>query len=237
MAAYYAKQLNHGRTLFSYEKDNVIREGDTVIIYEKQDLQKQLIISRGKSYTAQKGAIRHDDLINNKERYGTKIYTTNKRGFVTILRPTSDMYTRNLSQRTQILYTPDISQVLFRLELRPGVRVCESGTGSGSLTTSMTKAIMPVGHIYTFEFNESRVGKAKADFDVMGFTPYVTVTHRDVLMNGLLLDPTDDNEGGVTEGSIDAVFFDLPKPHIAVAHAQQVLRKKGKMCNFSPCIE
>ena len=71
----------------------------------------------------------------------------------------------------------------------------------------------------------------------MGFTPYVTVTHRDVLSNGLLLEATDENKGGVTEGSIDAVFFDLPKPHIAVAHAQQVLRKKGKMCNFSPCIE
>lgn len=37
MAAYYAKQLVHPRTLFSYDKDNVIQEGDTVVIYEKQD--------------------------------------------------------------------------------------------------------------------------------------------------------------------------------------------------------
>ena len=97
MSAYYAKQLTHGRTLFSYDKNNVICEGDTVIVYEKQDLQKQVIITKGQQYTAQKGAIRHDDLINNKERYGTKVFTTNKRGFVTVLRPTSDMYTRNLS--------------------------------------------------------------------------------------------------------------------------------------------
>ena len=40
MAAYYAKQLVHGRTLFSYERDNLIREGDTVIFYEKHDLMK-----------------------------------------------------------------------------------------------------------------------------------------------------------------------------------------------------
>lgn len=37
MAAYYAKQLVHPRTLFSYDKDNVIHEGDTVVVYEKQD--------------------------------------------------------------------------------------------------------------------------------------------------------------------------------------------------------
>ena len=149
------------------------------------------------------------------------------------------MYTRNLSQRTQILYTPDISQVLLRLELRPGVRVCESGTGSGSLSTSITKAIMPTGHLFTFEFNESRVGKAKADFETMGFKPYVTVTHRDVLSNGFLLESAEaDNEDlSVTAGSIDAVFLDLPRPHVAVSHAYEVLRKKGKLCNFSPCIE
>ena len=133
----------------------------------------------------------------------------------------------------------------MRLELRPGVRICESGTGSGSLSTSITKAIMPTGHLYTFEFNESRVVKAKADFTAMGFAPYITITHRDVLENGFMLNLAQPEaaEGtevellGVTEGSMDAVFIDLPRPHIVVAHANKVLRKKGKLCNFSPCIE
>ena len=99
---------------------------------------------------------------------------------------------------------------------------------------------MPTGHLFTFEFNESRVGKAKADFETMGFSPYITVTHRDVLSNGFLLDTVGSSENdvaSVTAGSIDAVFLDLPKPQIAVAHAFEVLRKKGKLCNFSPCIE
>ena len=99
---------------------------------------------------------------------------------------------------------------------------------------------MPTGHLFTFEFNESRVGKAKVDFETMGFSPYITVTHRDVLSNGFLLDTVGSSENdvaSVTAGSIDAVFLDLPKPQIAVAHANEVLRKKGKLCNFSPCIE
>ena len=107
----------------------------------------------------------------------------------------------------------------MRLELRPGVKICESGTGSGSLSTSITKAIMPTGHLYTFEFNADRVTKAKTDFQVMGLAPYITVTHRDVLENGFMLSmdqPEGGAEGaeeellGVTEGSMDAVFIDLP---------------------------
>jgi len=60
-------------------------------------------------------------------------------GWVYILRPNSHIYTTSLAQRTQILYTPDISQVLFKLELKPGYRVAESGTGSGSLSVSIMK--------------------------------------------------------------------------------------------------
>lgn len=109
--------------------------------------------------------------------------------------------------------------------------MCESGTGSGSLSTSITKLIFPTGHLYTFEFNAARVERAIQDFKALGLDNYITVTHRDVLSCGFLLDDK------VTDNSMDAVFLDLPSPHMAVKHAYQVLRAKGRLCNFSPCIE
>jgi tRNA (adenine57-N1/adenine58-N1)-methyltransferase len=78
------------------------------------------------------------------------------------------MYTMSLCQRTQILYTPDISMIVSRLGLRPGFKVVESGTGTGSLSTSMCKAIFPQGHLFTFEFNKTRVEGAIADFNKIG---------------------------------------------------------------------
>lgn len=89
----------------------------------------------------------------DKVEFGSKVYSKSMIGWVYILKPNSHIYSSSLAQRTQILYTPDISQVLFKLELKPGMRVVESGTGSGSLSVSIMKTIFPSGHLFTYEFN------------------------------------------------------------------------------------
>ena len=129
--------------------------------------------------------------------------------------------------------------MLFKLELKPGMRVVESGTGSGSRSTSIMRAILPSGHLFTYEFNQNRSERAREDFTRFGFVGagVVTVTHRDVLANGFILKNEEEGTTLVGEGTIDAVFLDLPSPQDAIGHAYQVLRKQGRLCNFSPCIE
>ena len=121
--------------------------------------------------------------------------------------------------------------VLAKLLIKPGMRVVESGTGTGSLSVSFARMLIPSGRLFTFEFNQDRAEKAVEDFQQLRLSETITVTHRDVIENGFLL------ESEVQENSIDAVFLDLPAPVKAVTHAQKVLKSKGRICNFSPCIE
>lgn len=106
-----------------------------------------------------------------------------------------------LPHRTQILYLPDISLVCHYLELKPGAVVVESGTGSGSLTHSLVRAVAPHGHVYTFEFNQVRAEEAAKEIVDHGLTGQCTVTHRDIEADGFPLS---------LEGCADAVFLDLP---------------------------
>jgi len=150
------------------------------------------------------------------------------RGFVNILKVTPELWTRALPHRTQILYFFDISAIVFQLNLLPGSRVIESGTGSGSLTNALARSVAPFGHVYSFEFNGERVRRAKEEFRLLGLDGVVSVTHADAGADGF---------GAELHDAVDAVFLDLPLPWAAIPHAYAALKCNGILCCFSPCIE
>ena len=148
--------------------------------------------------------------------------------YLYLLEPTPELWTIVLRHRTQILYVADISMIVFQLELKPGCFVLESGTGTGSLTTSLARSVAPTGKVLTFEFNEMRVNMARMDFARTGIQHIVTVGHKNI-----------EEEGFPDEykNKIDAVFLDLPRPWKVVESAAACLKQNRMLCSFSPCIE
>ena len=100
-------------------------------------------------------------------------------GYVYALKPSSELWTRCLPRRTQILYTHDCALILLLLDAKPGSVgslkstyfsllqvICESGTGSGSLSHAIATAIAPTGHLYTHDIEETRTKKIEQEFEV-----------------------------------------------------------------------
>ncbi|XP_058180341.1 uncharacterized protein LOC131298860 isoform X2 [Rhododendron vialii] len=202
-----------------------ITDGDLVIVYERHDIMKAVKVSENSVLQNRFGVFKHSDWIGRP--FGSKVLS-DKGGFVYLLAPTPELWTLVLSHRTQILYIADISLVIMYLEVVPGCLVLESGTGSGSLTTSLARAVAPTGHVYTFDFHEQRAVSAREDFERTGLSNLVTVGVRDIQGDGF---PDD------FCGKADSVFLDLPQPWLAIPSAGKMLKQDGILCSFSPCIE
>lgn len=73
----------------------------------------------------------------------------------------------------------------------------------------------------------------REEFEKTGISKVVTVVHRDVCAEGF--SKVGDE---VLDGTIDAVFLDLPKPWLTIDSVNKVLKERtGRFCSFSPCIE
>ncbi|KAM9341360.1 tRNA (adenine(58)-N(1))-methyltransferase catalytic subunit TRMT61A [Symphorus nematophorus] len=207
------------------EYSDFIQDGDVAIVYLGHESMMPVKVQQGAQTQTRYGVIRHStDLIG--QRYGSKV-TCSKGGWVHVLHPTPELWTVTLPHRTQILYTTDIATITMMLELKPGSIVCESGTGSGSLSHAILRTIAPTGHLHTVEFHQQRAEKVAEEFKEHRVDHLVTVRNQDVCRDGF----------GVT-GVADAVFLDIPSPWEAVRHAKAAMKKQGgRVCSFSPCIE
>lgn len=118
-------------------------------------------------------------------RFGSRVTARGPGGgWVTLLAPTPELWTAVLRHRTQILYAADISLVVGCLGLRPGAVVLESGTGSGSLTHALARAVAPAGRVHTFDFHAGRAAEAAAEFGRHGLTGLVLGGCRNIEEDG-----------------------------------------------------
>lgn len=211
------------------EYEEEIQEGSLVLAWLTRTNIKPIRVTRDEMLNTRYGCFRHNDMIGKK--YGTQMPSMNDQGFIHLIAPTAELWTLSLPHRTQIVYTPDSSYIVQRLRIRPGSRVIEAGTGSGSFTHALARTVGRRGQVFSFEFHEARFHEAKREFEEHGLADLVTITHRDVCMEGFRV--TDADVGAT------AVFLDLPSPWTAVPRLKEVVDRTQAVgvCCFSPCIE
>ncbi len=216
------------------EKTKTINYGDLVIIYENGDSVKYFTLEKGKKFQNKYGIFSHDDIYG--KNYGCKIYDKEGKKYISILSFVPNIWERCINKMTQILFNPDISLIMLLLNLSQSSIIYESGTGSGCLSVNMSSLLSKgKGHLYTFEFNQERAEKLKSLFKFLNLDSKITITHRDVIQNGFLLDTKE--LADLSHAKCDSLFIDLPSPWLAIKHVVKVIKSGGYFVSFSPCIE
>ncbi|CAD6889652.1 unnamed protein product [Tilletia laevis] len=118
-----------------------IEAGDLVLVYLSHNRNPlPVIVQPGAVHVNSFGAFPHSTAFLDKP-FGSRVNSSNGRGFVYVLRPTPELWTLSLPHRTQILYQADIAFITQQLRLTPGSRIIEAGTGSGSFTHSLARTV------------------------------------------------------------------------------------------------
>lgn len=200
---------------------DLIQDGSIVFIF--LDAKRNWIrrVVSGESFHSNKGIIEFDDIIGKP--FGIKVESHSGTTFQ-IHRPSQTDIQIAMGRNTQIVYPKDAGTILVEAEIVAGSRVVESGTGSGALTSILSRAVGPSGHVYTYEVRKDMHAGAEKNLKRYGLLENITMHQQDII-------------DGIQEEDIDAVVLDLATPWELVDEAHRVLKPSHYIASYSPTIE
>ena len=174
----------------------IARENDLVLLIGQDRKQFIIRLTAGQQLQTHRGYIKHDDLL--EKPLGREIRSHLDYPFV-ILEPSTFDLISQLKRTTQIMYPKDIGYVLLKLNVMPGSRVIEAGTGSGGLTLALARAVGNQGRVYSYEVRPDISQLAQKNLAALGLSESVEFRLRDIAE-------------GFDETDVDALFLDVRRP-------------------------
>ncbi len=196
----------------------VAHEGETVLFVGEDGKRVLVQLQRGAQFHTHRGFIRHDDIL---DRPLGRIVATQLGQVFLVLEPSTHDLIRYIKRSTQIIFPKDAAYIVQRLNLYPGRRVIEAGTGSGGLTLALARAVMPNGRVYSYEERQKMSNLAGRNLQRFGLLDYVDLKVQDVA-------------AGFAEREVDAVFLDLREPWLHLAAARAALKDGGFFGSLVP---
>jgi tRNA (adenine57-N1/adenine58-N1)-methyltransferase catalytic subunit len=167
------------------------------------------------------GAVRHADVIGQPE--GVQVRSSQGREFSAV-RPRLVDFVLEMPRRSGIVYPKDAAQIMAWADVGPGMRVLESGVGSGALTLALLRSVGERGEVIGYE--------QRADFIELALR---NVRSFSGTAGNLLIRERDVYEG-LVDGELDRVVLDLPEPWRVLPHLPNALKPGGWVCAYNPSI-
>ncbi len=215
------KHDNGFNGLRSLLEEEVIREGDYVLIYIDERRTYIVRVERDRRFESDKGVLELSDLIGLP--YGSRVeLSTGVKAFV--LKPLFHDFFMKYKRRTQVIYPKDLGFIVFLSGISSGSRVLEAGVGTGFLTTTLAHIVKPNGRVYAYEIRRDFYENALRNLKISGLLRYVD------LRLGSVKRAEEELEG------LDAAFLDLADPWNYIKIVYKVVKPSASTIFFVPTV-
>ncbi len=196
--------------------------GDRVMLLDAKKRRYLLTLEDGGEFHTHAGFVPHDSVIGQNDGI---IVNSTKGAEYTVLRPTLEDYVLEMPRGAQVIYPKDLAPICMLADIGPGLRVFETGIGSGALSMTMLRW---GADIVGYEVREDFANRAKAN--VREFLGESTLDRYDVHI-------ADSYEGvDADHGPFDRAVLDLPEPWQVIPHLESVLVSGGVCLAYTPSI-
>jgi tRNA (adenine57-N1/adenine58-N1)-methyltransferase len=131
--------------------DRTFQYGDRVQFTDPKGKMYSITLVEGGEWHTHKGWLKHDEIVGKPEG---SIFATNGDLKFQAFRPLFADYVLSMPRGATIIYPKDLAMILGVADIKPGVRVLESGVGSGALTLALLRAIGENGALQSVEIRD-----------------------------------------------------------------------------------
>jgi tRNA (adenine57-N1/adenine58-N1)-methyltransferase len=200
----------------------VFTVGEKALLLDSKKRRYLIDLVDGGEFHSHNGFVSHHDVVGQRE--GVVVRST-KGSEYTVLRPTLEDFVVEMPRGAQVIYPKDLAPICMLADIGPGVRVFETGIGSGALSMTMLRY---GADIVGYEIREDFANRAKKN--VESFLGAAALDRYDVHI-------ADSYEGiDPALGMFDRVVLDLPEPWNVVSNAEAVLQPGGLLVAYTPSI-
>ena len=186
---------------------SVAKAQDLVLLLGKDGKRFMVRLSPGGELHTHRGFLKHDDILG--QPLGAQL--TSHLGYpFYLLRPSLHDLIMNIKRESQIIYPKESGYALLKMNIMPGSRVIEAGTGSGAMTIALARGVMPSGKVYSYDRRQDMIDLATRNLSNVGVLDFVDLRCRGVAE-------------GFDEKEVDALFMDLREPHLYIARVKEAL--------------
>ena len=194
--------------------------GDKVLLLDNKQRRYLITLTEGAEFHTHAGLVPHAEFIGKPE--GITMKSTKGASYIA-LRPTLEDFVLEMPRGAQVIYPKDLAPICMLADIGPGVRVLESGVGSGALSMTMLRY---GAEIVGYELRDDFARRAQTN--VEKFLGAEALERYRVELR--------DCYEGIDEVAVDRVVLDLPEPWQVVPHASEALRPGGLIVAYSPSI-